>query len=50
MRNVDVADDIPTSAVTDDELCGALDTTWVNRWKRLEVRSRLCGRGCFQHL
>lgn len=33
MRDVNVADEIPASSVTDDELHGALDATWINRWK-----------------
>lgn len=31
MRYIDVADEIPASSVTEDELQGAFDTTWVNR-------------------
>lgn len=34
MINFDMADEIPASCVTDDELQGAIHTTWANRWKR----------------
>ena len=50
MKSFDVADEISVSEVTPEQLHGALDTTWVNRWKGLEVRSRLCVRGCFQQV
>lgn len=46
MREFDVVDEIPASSVTDEELRGALDTTWVIMWKGLDVMGRPF-RGCF---
>lgn len=45
MGYLDEADGAPGSSMTYDEHHGALDTTWVNRWKGLEARSRLYVRG-----
>lgn len=50
MRYFDKVYEIPALLVTDNELKRALDITWVNTWRRLGVRSRLCDRRCFQQV
>lgn len=47
-RVSDVARHEDGFATTDDKFQGVLYTTWVTRWKGLEVRSRFGVRGCFQ--
>lgn len=50
MMHFVVADDFLASSVMNGELHGALDTTWATSRKGREVRGKLCGRGCLEHV
>ena len=43
-----VADAVPISALTEEQITNTLDFTWVHRWTRMDIRSRLCVRGIKQ--
>ena len=45
MSDFDVADVVPASALTEDQIAKTLEFTWVRRWKGMDIRSRLCVRG-----
>ena len=45
MADVDVADVVPTPALTEEQNTKPLDFTWVHKWKGMVIRSRLCVRG-----
>ena len=45
MADVDVADVVPTPALTEEQNTKPLDFTWVHTWKGMVIRSRLCVRG-----
>ena len=45
MADFDVADVVPTSALTEDQITNTLNFTGVHRWKVIDIRSRLCVRG-----
>ena len=48
MADFDVADVVPTSALTEEQITKTLDFTSVHRWKGMDVSSRLCARGFTQ--
>ena len=50
IRESNVADLVPASSLSPEERAGALDFTWVHRWKGSEIRSRLCVRGFKQFI
>ena len=50
MKEFDVYDLVSASALSAEELEGAMDFTWAHRWKGSQIRSRLCVRGFKQSI
>ena len=48
MKEHEVYQEVFTSQLDPEELLNIIDTKWVNKWKGLEVKCRLCARGFTQ--